>query len=62
MLLPQWQTKTPTFGSAEVRDGLGGLDSGQLRSVRCVRAAAAAALASATLSGMSLGPPAQPAR
>src|SRR3972149_5268978 len=62
MLLPQWQTKTPTLGSARSMTGSAASGWGQDRWSRWTRAAAAPALASATLSGMSLGPLAQPAR
>ncbi len=61
MFEPQWQTKTPTRGVSIPSRGSTYGASGKCRPERWQRASEAAAPASATLSGMSLGPLAHPA-
>ena len=61
MLEPQWQTKTPTRGVSIPASGSTCGSSWKVRWERWASASEAAAPASATLSGMSLGPLAQPA-
>ncbi len=61
MLVPQWQTKTPTRGSSPTTSRSGGYSLSTVsvprESARPVITCAAAAEAWATLSGMSLGSP-----